>query len=39
MLDFDAYFATNPAVIAKGIGLQPEAFRDFGFPVAAPGSK
>lgn len=34
--DFDSFFATNPDVIKRGIGLQPEAFADFKF--AAPGS-
>ena len=29
--DFDAFFATNPELIRRGIGLQPEAFRDFHF--------
>jgi len=29
--DFDGFFATNPKVILRGIGLQPEAFRDFHF--------
>lgn len=30
-LDFDSFFATNPEVIRRGIGLQPEAFKDFPF--------
>ena len=30
-LDFDSFFATNPELIKRGIGLQPEAFRDFKF--------
>lgn len=30
-LDFPGLFATNPDVIEKGIGLQPEAFADFHF--------
>ncbi len=30
-LDFPDLFATNPDVIGKGIGLQPEAFKDFHF--------
>ena len=29
--DFNALFATNPEVVKRGIGLQPEAFRDFHF--------
>jgi hypothetical protein len=29
--DFDAFFATNPEVVKRGIGLQPEAFKDFNF--------
>lgn len=29
--DFDAFFATNPELKRRGIGLQPEAFRDFHF--------
>ena len=27
--DFDEFFTTNPELILRGIGLQPEAFRDF----------
>ena len=27
--DFDAFFTANPELIRRGIGLQPEAFRDF----------
>jgi hypothetical protein len=27
--DFDEFFATNPELILRGIGLQPEAFADF----------
>ncbi|HUS98614.1 MAG TPA: hypothetical protein VMX97_17960 [Hyphomicrobiaceae bacterium] len=27
--DFDRFFATNPQLILRGIGLQPEAFGDF----------
>lgn len=30
-LDFPDLFATNPEVVERGIGLQPEAFRDFHF--------
>ena len=30
-LDFDSFFATNPELIKRGIGLQPEAFQDFHF--------
>jgi len=29
--DFDAFFATNPEVVKRGIGLQPEVFNDFIF--------
>jgi len=32
--DFDEYFATNPELVLRGIGLQPEAFRDFSVGVA-----
>ena len=38
-LDFDSFFATNPEVIKRGIGLQPEAFKDFNFNRAAPTLK
>ena len=30
-LDFDSFFTTNPELIKRGIGLQPEAFKDFHF--------
>jgi len=30
-LDFNSFFATNPEVVRRGIGLQPEAFKDFIF--------
>ncbi len=30
-VDFDSFFATNPQLIQRGIGLQPEAFKDFHF--------
>ena len=29
--EFNGLFATNPQVVKRGIGLQPEAFRDFHF--------
>jgi len=29
--DFDGLFATNPEVVSRGIGLQPQAFRDVHF--------
>lgn len=29
--DFDSFFATNPELIQRGIGLQLEAFKDFHF--------
>ena len=32
--DFDEFFTANPELILRGIGLQPEAFRDFRSPVA-----
>ena len=33
-LDFPDLFATNPDLVERGIGLQPEAFEDFHFNVA-----
>ena len=30
-IDFNSFFATNPEVARRGIGLQPEAFRDLNF--------
>ena len=30
-VDFDSFFATNPELIQRGIGLQRDAFRDFHF--------
>jgi hypothetical protein len=30
-MEFSDLFATNPEVIARGSGLQPDAFRDFHF--------
>ena len=30
-LDFDSFFATNPELLQRGIGLQREAFKDFHF--------
>lgn len=36
-LDFDWFFTTNPELIKRGIGLEPEAFKDFRFkPRATP---
>lgn len=29
--DFDGLFATNPRIVLRGIGPEPEAFRDFHF--------
>ncbi len=29
--DFNGLFATNPELVLRGMGLQPEAFRDFHF--------
>jgi len=31
--DFDKFFVTNPQLVARGIGLQPEAFKDFHLSV------
>jgi hypothetical protein len=30
-LDFDDFFANNPECVKRGIGLQPEVFKDFKF--------
>ncbi len=30
-IDFNSFFATNPELLQRGIGLQPEAFADFHF--------
>jgi hypothetical protein len=38
-LDFNSYFATNPELIKRGIGLQPEAFKDFNFSPVKPAAK
>ena len=37
-VDFDSFFSTNPELIKRGIGLQPEAFKDFHFnkPAKSP---
>ena len=32
--DFDKFFSTNPKLVSRDIGLQPEAFADFGLGVA-----
>ncbi len=32
--DFDKFFTTNPELVARGIGLQPEAFHDFHLSVS-----
>lgn len=32
--DFDKFFTTNPELVARGIGLEPEAFDDFHLSVA-----
>ena len=32
--DFDEFFTTNPELILRGTGLQPQAFRDFRLGVA-----
>ena len=34
-LDFDSFFATNPEMLKRGIGLIPAAFADFHFPQPA----
>jgi tetratricopeptide (TPR) repeat protein len=34
--DFELLFATNPELVRRGIGLQPEAFRDFHFKTDWP---
>lgn len=34
-LDFPDFFATNPEVVKRGMGLQPEAFRGFKFETTA----
>ncbi|MFC1454099.1 chondroitinase-B domain-containing protein, partial [Verrucomicrobiota bacterium] len=33
-LDFNSFFATNPEVVKRRIGLQPEAFSNFNFNAA-----
>ena len=38
-VDFDAFFTTNPELIKRGIGLQPEAFKDFHFNQPAAGTR
>jgi hypothetical protein len=35
-LDFDSFFAENPELKRRGIGLEPEAFHDFHFHRARP---
>jgi hypothetical protein len=35
-VDFDSFFATHPEVVKRGIGLQPEAFKDFVFHRTKP---
>ncbi len=35
-LDFPDVFATNPKLVERGIGLQPEAFKDFHFNTNKP---
>lgn len=35
-LDFPDLFATDPELVARGIGLQPDAFQDFWFSAAPP---
>ena len=36
-LDFRDFFATNPEVVKRGIGLQPEAFQSFKFEAKTDG--
>jgi len=38
-LDFNSFFATSPDLAKRGIGLQPEAFRDFKFNETVPAKK
>jgi len=38
-LDFSDLFAANPEVVEQGIGLQPEAFKDFHFNRGKPLAK
>ncbi len=36
-VDFDSFFTLNPELVRRGIGLQPDAFKDFHFiSTAAP---
>ena len=37
-LDFDSFFTTNPELIKRSIGLQPEAFQDFHFNKSVPAT-
>ncbi|MFA7160587.1 MAG: hypothetical protein WC299_14920 [Kiritimatiellia bacterium] len=38
-LDFNSFFATNPELRKRGIGLQPDVFRDFKFNETVPAEK
>ncbi|MFA7159347.1 MAG: hypothetical protein WC299_08590 [Kiritimatiellia bacterium] len=38
-LDFNSYFATSPELVRRGIGLQPEAFKDFNFTLTNSPAK
>lgn len=38
-LDFSSFFATDPEVVKRGIGLQREAFEDFHFDRSEPAKK
>ena len=37
--DFDTFFSTNPELIKRGIGLQPEAFKEYHFNRAAKATQ
>ena len=34
-IDFDSFFTTDPELVERGTGLQPEAFAEFRFDKAA----
>lgn len=38
-LDFNSFFATSPEVMKRGIGLQPEAFKEFTFETDSEAKK
>ncbi|MCE9608130.1 MAG: right-handed parallel beta-helix repeat-containing protein [Planctomycetia bacterium] len=35
-VDFNTFFATNPELLKRDIGLQPDAFKEFRFQVSTP---